>query len=778
MGHTWTDMQTQDPMATSPQAGAPEAGHVRDRLQLFEYAARVARMCVYEYDHATGQRRWSDGVAEVLGMPPGSAPYDDETFYRILHPDDAPGVAQRLLDARVNPAILDYTESYRIIGADGTVRHIEAIIHFDRDGTGALRGGRGVVLDVSNRRRAEDNAIAEQARFRMAADAAGMGVFERNHITGTGRWSDRLWAIYGLEPREGAPSEAEFLALTHPDDIPARNRHVADLLASPPLSVRSLTFRIIRRDGAVRHVLLRSMLDRGPDGNQLIARGVVFDNTEAVVAEQALRASEARFRNAVDAVGLGVFTLDMVAGRSTWSARIWEIFSLPAQETGPSFQQFEMMLHPDDRARRREAISQARAAGRDSSGNITFRVVRADGGIRYLEQREVYERDEAGHILLVHGVVCDVTERIVAEETLRASETRFRNAATAARLGIFERNPLAENSYWSPRMWEIVGRPPRPLPPSREEFLTFIHPDDRARYQRVREALSQDGSATATCEFMIRRPDGTIRHVVSHMLSMPIAGTALPHVYGFMADVTVEHELRRQAEISTNLATLGAMASGIAHELSQPLAVIALAAGVIEAWMDAGASAADLPDVRASLARIERQVERAGDTINHMLKLARGGESRGVAALSDVIAGALDLVGAGLRSDGIVVDLAIPEDLPPVRGVQIELEQVLINLLINARDAMKSAPERHIRIAACQRDGAVMLEFEDSGGGIPPADLPRLFEPFFTTKETGKGTGLGLAICRKIMHASGGSISVSNGQHGACFLLCFESATR
>ena len=749
---------------------------IKERLDLFEHAARVARLCVYEYHHATGLRRWSDEVQTVLGLNLGASPHTDAEFLRLVHPDDRLRLLMRVSTTRLDPAVNSATEEFRIVGGDGRIRHIQLIAHFDRGSTGSLLGSRGVLFDVTERRMAEATAASEEIRFRMAVDAADMGVYERDYQTGAGRWSDRLWAFCGLEPRAAAPSEAEFLALIHPDDLAARQRHVANFLSEPTYTISQLSHRIIRGDGDHRHLVWRSMLDRGPDGTQLIARGVVYDNTENVLAEQALRISEARFRNAVEAVGMGVFVYSPGTGRGSWSTRIWEIFGLHPRDEAPSFEDVESYVHPDDLEARRRSLTASRSGGTDAGGSFTYRIVRPGGAIRCLEHREVYERDSDGLIRIVHGVINDVTDRDAAETALRQSEARFRNAAAAANLGVFERDAVSGMSYWSDRMWEIVGRPRRTLPPSREEFLTFVHPDDRGRYVLVRDDVVLSRVRQASCEFRIVHPDGAVRHVTIHLLASPVEAVGELHIYGFIIDLTTVHGLRQQAQIAANLATLGSLAGGIAHELGQPLSAIGMSAALLETWIARDGQADRTGSVQRAVTRIQRQADRASQTIRHLLDLARGARSSGTALLTDVVNGSLELTGTTLREAGIELDISIPDGLPPVQGARLALEQVLINLLLNARDAMNRVDERKVCLEASLRDGAVFLEMEDTGGGIPDEHLPRLFEPLFTTKEKGQGTGLGLSICRNIMEANGGAISVANGVTGARFVLRFRIA--
>ncbi len=751
---------------------------IRERLYLFEHAARVAKLCVYGYDPITKERRWSDDALSVLGLPPGTPPITDADVLKLVHADDALRLQALTLAARADPTMIDTTEEFRIVGRDGGVRHVQLIVHFDPDENGDLLGTQGALIDITDRRELEKSAAADELRFRMAADAAGMGVFERDHRTGVGKWSDRLWAIYGMEPRAEALSQAEFQAMIHPDDVAVRQRQADRLRDAPEYTVSNFNYRIIRKDGEIRHLVVRSMPERDPDGRLGMARGVVYDNTEHVVAEQAARATEARFHNAIEAVGLGVFALDVTTGRGTWSARTWEIFGLPQRDDAPGYDEVDLYVHPDDRKARRQEIEQSQSGSKNVGNIISYRIIRPDGAVRHVERSEAYERDRDGRIRVVQGVLNDVTERVVAEEAVRESEARFRNAAAAADLGVFERNPLSGKAFWSTRMWEILGLVPRASPPTREEFLTFVHPDDRARYVTVRDDVIAGSVRQAGCEMRMVRPDATIRHVSIHLLAAPVDATGDVHMYGFMADLTADHALRRQAQISASLSTLGSMASGIAHDLAQPLSSIGLSAAMLEAWIEQGGSVGGSGAATRAVARIQQQVDRAGQTIRHLLKLARGGQSTGIATLSDVVTGSLELIGTTLNGAGIKLDIAIPDDLPPVQGAQIALEQVLINLLLNARDAMRATAERKITLRAVRHDNTVVFDIEDTGGGIASEHLPHLFEPLFTTKKEGEGTGLGLPICRNIMEACGGGISVANGVTGARFTLRFLVAVQ
>jgi C4-dicarboxylate-specific signal transduction histidine kinase len=173
------------------------------------------------------------------------------------------------------------------------------------------------------------------------------------------------------------------------------------------------------------------------------------------------------------------------------------------------------------------------------------------------------------------------------------------------------------------------------------------------------------------------------------------------------------------------------------------------------------------------------QGQRAGEIIRHLRGYGHaGGGEVGPVDIGKAVDGALVLAGRPLAEASVVVEMDLPGDLPKVRGRLIQVEQVLLNLMINARDAMKAVPaeSRRLRIFAAMEDEEVVIHVADSGPGVAPEAIGWLFEPFFTTKAVGEGTGLGLSLCRSMMEGFGGAISVRNAEVGAVFSLRFVRA--
>jgi C4-dicarboxylate-specific signal transduction histidine kinase len=264
-------------------------------------------------------------------------------------------------------------------------------------------------------------------------------------------------------------------------------------------------------------------------------------------------------------------------------------------------------------------------------------------------------------------------------------------------------------------------------------------------------------------------------------LRLEASRKAMIHIMGDLRETTGEMQ-RREQELrdkqeqlvqAGKLATLGELTTGVAHELNNPLNNIGLFVGNAVDLIELAVT--EKGQIVGELRHAMQQVSKATEIISHLRTFGRAAPvSREPIALREVIARALSLMREQLRLREIevTVDLGPPPEEPVVVGNAIQLEQVFINLLTNARDAVAASPRKQIRIAAAVGCGAVEVTLADTGPGIPPGLERRIFDPFFTTKEVGKGTGLGLSITYGIINEHGGTISVvSPPGEGATFLI-------
>ena len=246
------------------------------------------------------------------------------------------------------------------------------------------------------------------------------------------------------------------------------------------------------------------------------------------------------------------------------------------------------------------------------------------------------------------------------------------------------------------------------------------------------------------------------------------------HSIFIFSDITEKQHQRAQLEQATKLATLGEMATGIAHEINQPLNAVKLMAENIRRGMEINSEKTQ-GRVADKMQQIIAQIDRAATITTHMRKSARNATEEDLfSEIPDTVAGCQNMLASRMRLEDIEWLVTCEEPLPPAAIHPLRLEQVLLNLTGNAMDAIAStkADQKWIRVEAHQGErDTVSLSIEDSAGGIPENVIQRIFEPFFTTKEVGKGTGLGLSISYNIIKDSGGELTVENTQHGARFTI-------
>ena len=369
----------------------------------------------------------------------------------------------------------------------------------------------------------------------------------------------------------------------------------------------------------------------------------------------------------------------------------------------------------------------------------------------------------------------DELEAKVAERTaeLRRSEAYLAEAQRLSHTGSWAFIPATgKHSYWSEEIFRLTGFDPAGGPPRFEEFERRIHPDDRARTKEhftiaIREKADLDHG------YRIVHLGGEIRdiHVIGHPVLSP-SGDVVEFV-GTMMDVTERRraEEERQALAHANrIATMGQLTASIAHEVNQPFAAAITNAQATLRWLSAARP--DLEEARQALRRIVENGNRAGEVIGRIRALiTKAPPRKDDVAINDAILEVVALTRGEAVKNGVSVRTQLAEGLPIIEGDGVQLQQVILNLIVNAIEAMSGTSEapRDLLIGAEKADpDGVLVAVRDSGPGLAPETLERLFDAFYTTKAS--GMGMGLSICRSIIEAHGGRLWASaNLPRGAVF---------
>jgi len=670
----------------------------------------------------------------------------------IFPPEFADKVAARHREVVESGRATAYEEYIpRLDGGSGW----HMVIRFPiRDAEGAIIGVGGFVVDIDERKRAEEALRESESRLSAFMEHAPVGMFVKE-------LDDRMTLISpGIERVTGYPVEQ------------MRGRRAAELV--PPDAAARIaaadrqlieTGRVIRYEeciaqpgGEFWNLVIRFPI-RDATGRIAQIGGFRIDITEQRHAEQALRESEARLSAFMEHAPVGMYVKDL-AGRY-------------------------VMLNPEmSKVLQADAAYMlGRTVAESPAGHPAERITGFDrevletGRVKITEEHtanhDVYEwemvirfpiRNAAGEITHIAGFDVDITERKRMEEALRASEQRFKAFAEAHPVPVvisqledqrilFASPPFLELFRTT---WEDLNR----------GSLARLYADPQKR-QEVLELIRREGGVQGL-EVQLRKGDGSVFWGAFNSRLIDYEGKAA--VVSGVIDISerkrAEEELERQREAlvqSEKMSALGSLLASVAHELNNPLSVVVGQAAMLEELAEGTAMAE-----RAG--RIRGAAERCARIVKTFLAMARSKPPRhGEVKLNDVVQAALDIAMYGLRSTGARVELELAPDLPPLWADADQLHQVLTNLIINAKQAMQSVPgERRLAISSRYdpETRAVVLEVADTGPGLKEEVRRRIFEPFFTTKPHGVGTGIGLSVSQRIVSAHGGTIEVANRPDG------------
>jgi len=490
--------------------------------------------------------------------------------------------------------------------------------------------------------------------------------------------------------------------------------------------------------------------------------------TERKRSEEELQRSDAQLAEARRELQLTIDTIPaMVAtfrpdGERDFVNKTWrEYFGLTSQETG---QAYVSRLHPDDAEAVGNAWRASLAIGQPFQ--MEMRVLGNDGKHRWHTVRRIPLRKENGDIVKWYGVMVDIEEEKAAESALRRSEAFLAGAQRLSLTGSFSWRVATDEITWSEQLYRIFGFD-QGMPVTLELIGTRVHPEDIPLFNDMIDR-GRGAHAYFDYEYRLQMPDHSVKylHVIAHGIRDKDGG--LEYI-GAVQDVTQRRlseealaKARSELAHAARVTSLGVLTASIAHEVNQPLAAIVMNAETSLRLLARDES--DVESVQAITKRVVADARRASEIIGRIRDMARQRppEQR-LLSIDDVIDESLSFLRHELQLRGIGVSVDVGPQLPDVVGDATQLQQVIVNLTINAVQAMaRLAPaDRRISIRAMLSDpDTVCCTIEDSGPGIDPQHLPRLFDSFFTTKDT--GMGMGLAICRSIVEAHGGRIRADN----------------
>jgi PAS domain S-box-containing protein len=709
--------------------------------------------------------------AEVLGL-------DDAALY-------SPESARRMMDShqRIMTSGTGTTEEAELTAAGVTRKYLVTLAP-DRDTRGNVIGVIGIGRDITDLKRVEGSLRESEQRFRHLADHAPMMVSVTDPDGGCTFLSRSWYEFTGEAPDAGLGFG--WLSAVHPDD--------RDLVETAFRTVAlrredcTVDYRLRHRDVAFRWVLHSTVPRFGPDGALLGSIGSIIDFTERKEAEEKVRTSEAFLRMSQQVGKIGSWQWDVRTNRVHWSEAMFEIYGLCP---GPVEEAMAVALHethPDDI----ETVQAYIEDVTDAHGphTLEYRIRRPDGRVAHLWGRTEVTYDATGTPVQATGTVQEISEQKLAEQALRTSEKRYAGLVNNLDGIVWEVDARTfQFGFVSPQAERILGYPVSQWIEEQDFWPNHIHPDDRERavaycVAQTRQSLDHE------FEYRMIAADG--RAVWLHdLVSVEAVNGEVVTLRGVMVDITdrkraEETRLALEAQLrqAQKMEAVGRLAGGIAHDFNNILTVINGHSDFL-LTVPPGAGFG-----RESLAAIRDAGERAARLTQQLLAFSRKAmvEPR-LLDLNELVSNSAKLLRRLIGEDVLLTLVADPA-LGLLRADPGQLEQVLMNLGVNARDAMPTGGRltletRSVTVGAgaSGRDPNLkpgryaQLSVTDTGHGMSEEVKGKIFEPFFTTKGVGKGTGLGLAVVHGVVEQCGGHIRVDSAVgRGTTFELLFPVA--
>jgi PAS domain S-box-containing protein len=629
-------------------------------------------------------------------------------------------------------------------------------------------------ISLENSRLYRDVADRE-GKIRRLVDANIIGIFIADREGWIIEANDAFLRILGYGREDLVSRRVRWTELSPPE---WRER---DILTQAELNsagvVRSFEKEYFRKDGSRVPVLVGVALFK--EGGDRLA--FVLDLTERKRAEDRLRRSEAWLSQAQRLSRSGNWVYSATTKRFIyWSDESYRIWGFDPLQGLPTREDMRQRIHPDDRDRVRETVQEAVRQKMDFT--TEFRILLPDGTVKYLEGTSHHLFSSEGALLEAMNSTVDVTQRRLTEQALRESERNLRSAIDGIPGLVAVLAPNGDLEAVNRQIFEYCGR-------SLEELRNWgtngtIHPDDLPRLAEVFTRSIAAGVPYGT-EARVRRFDGEFRWFEIRGIPVRDASDRIVRWYSLLTDTEDRTQaLARLQQMQSDFAhinrvsMMGELAASLSHEIAQPIASARNNARAAQNFLNM--QPPDLGEVREALSCLVGDADRAGEIIDRIREQIKKAPPRKECfdlnvAINEVIALARSVT---LRN-GVSVQTRLAEGVLSVLADRVQLQQVLLNLILNAAEAMDSVEEgaRELLISTEEDQGGVVVAVRDSGPGIDPERLEQIFDAFYTTKPS--GTGMGLSICRSIIHAHGGKLWVkTNEPRGVVFQFTLPAVER
>jgi PAS domain S-box-containing protein len=745
------------------------------------FALKGSNDGLWDWDLASGEVYRSPRYLDILGYEAGEISNVRAERKALIHPEDLPTVDKFWTE--LMSAIDSVCEvECRMRRKDGSYVEVVSRGLTERDGDGQPVRIAGLLTDISRRKRAERALAESEERLTLAMQGSNDGLWDWDLVAGEIYRSPRHLEILGYEPNELSDMKTNGGELAHPDDLPRLDNFWSQLSDGSNDS-REVECRLRRNDSSYVDVKLRGLGVSNEKGKLIRIAGMTTDISRRRSTERALAKSEERFALAMRGANDGLWDWDMVTGDLYLSPRYREILGYGLDDVLDDEHRGYPLVHPEDRKRVIAYFSKL-GDGEDAGYEIEHRMRRADG--RYLDvvSRGFAIRDDSGKPVRQVGTITDISARRIAESELLAvraqaeSERRVRLAfenVTVGNIvitpeGIIEMFNSAAEQMFGYTAEEAIG-----------QNISMLMPEpDRAKHDSYVRAYMESGKKKVIGtgrEVIGRRKNG--EEFPMHVgVGEMIIGDETSFV-GSVTDLSDVKHLEQQLRHSQRLEAVGQLTGGIAHDFNNLLGIILGNVELLEDLVGEGA------DVAKRIESIVSATARGASLTRRLLAFSRNQALSPVSTDTVALIRGLEDMLQRTLGETIVLSITTGMGLGPVIIDPHQFEDALVNLAINARDAMPNGGELKIGVAPAHlaetyvrndekvaMGNYVVVSVTDTGTGMPSDVREKAFEPFFTTKDVGKGSGLGLSMVYGFAKQTGGHITIdSHVGHGTTIKL-------
>ncbi|MHC5737398.1 PAS domain S-box protein [Nostoc sp.] len=683
--------------------------------------------------------------------------YDQpNSWLDAIHPDDRDRATQSV--EQLLSGSQSSSAEYRILQPDGSERWIwnRGFAIYNRQGEVDYYGC--IAEDITERKLAEESLRQSEEKFRTFAEnthaviwIASLDRFRTLYV------SPAYEKIWGRSCQSLLEHPESWIDSLHPDDRDRITIKAKEQLSSETVSAE---YRILRPDGSERWIWDRGFAVYDRQGIVQYYAGIAEDITERKLAEESLRESEARLSLATEAVQIGIWDRNLIANTCVWSTNMGPLYGLPSNTLSPTIEEYLNLIHPEDRESVAVNIAHMIEVGK---GSTEYRVIWPDGSLHWLNCKGQVYYNEIGQPIRIIGTNRDVTERKLAEQKI-SEQAALLDIATDA---ILVRDFQSQILFWNKgaeRMYgwlstEVIGQDlyeilyPAETQLQLEEPLKSVIECGLWQGELYKVTKSGKKIVVASRWTLMRDPEGEPKSILT-----------------VDTDITEKKQLEEQFFRTQRLESLGTLAGGIAHDLNNILTPILAAAQLVQ-----GNFFQNEERSGQLLALIESNAKRGAALVKQVLSFARGYKGERTIIQVEYLISEIIQIAQQTFPKSIEFSTVIPEDIWAIAGDITQVHQVLMNLVVNARDALPDGGD--IKISAenkfideaytrmnldAQAGHYIVISIADNGIGIPPEILDRIFEPFFTTKGVNTGTGLGLSTVLGIIRSHNGFIKVSS----------------